>query len=101
MNEREIALSALRAAGHDQAAALVEAIIPGAAPVAAETPAVGGGLTPGQAYAQQQAVAAPQGPEPPAGKAQLHSLDEWEALPQAERIARLDEADQLYLQGRN
>ena len=37
MNEREIALRALRAAGHDQAASLVEAIIrdPGGDPAAA------------------------------------------------------------------
>jgi hypothetical protein len=99
-DRREIALRALRAAGHDQAAELVEAIIPGAAPVAA--PAAPAELTPGQAYAQQQQLAAQAvapGPPPPAGKAPLSSLDDWEALPQAERLARLDEADALYLRG--
>lgn len=34
-------------------------------------------------------------PSPPAGKAPLRSLDEFDALPQAEQIARLDEADWL------
>ena len=36
-------------------------------------------------------------PAPPAGKAPLNSLDEWEALPQAERGARMAEADWLVL----
>jgi membrane protein involved in colicin uptake len=39
-------------------------------------------------------------PAPPPGKAAIHSLDEWEALPQAERIARLAEADWLQLNER-
>jgi hypothetical protein len=87
MDERDIALSALRAAGHDQAAALVEAIIPGAAAAPAAAPAAA------------VPVAVPVEPTPPAGNGQLQTLDEWEALPQDERIARMDEADALILRG--
>lgn len=36
-------------------------------------------------------------PQPPAGKAPLQSLDEYEALPQTERIERMAEVDWLYL----
>jgi hypothetical protein len=39
------------------------------------------------------------GPQPPAGKAPVQTLDEFEALPQPERIARMAEADWLLLQG--
>jgi len=73
-----------------------DALRAGAAPAApAETP--------GQEYARQQQTAAqqaqPAGPAPPAGKAPLANLDEWEALPQAERLTRMDEADALLLRG--
>ena len=48
--------------------------------------------------AEIAALAAQQtGPQPPPGKAPLRTLDEWEALPQDERIERMDEADALYL----
>jgi hypothetical protein len=76
----------------------LEALRAGAAPAApAETP--------GQEYARQQqaaaqAAAAP-GPPAPAGKAPLRNLDEWEALPQTERLARMDEADFFILRGDN
>ena len=43
-------------------------------------------------------VAAAQ-PQPPPGKAPLQNLDEFEALPQPERLARMDEADELFLRG--
>lgn len=106
-NERDILLAALKAAGHDQAYALAGAILPsGETAAVAPAPAE---LTPGQAYAQQQQLAAqaagaaapgyPGGPPPPAGKAPLQNLDEWETLPQAERLARMDEADALLLRG--
>jgi hypothetical protein len=38
------------------------------------------------------------GPQPPAGKTPVQTLDEFEALPQAERLARMAEADFLLLQ---
>lgn len=62
------------------------------------------GETPGQAYVRQQAeaqqaAAQPVGPPPPAGKAPLQNLDEFEALPLAERVARVDEADALLRAG--
>jgi hypothetical protein len=40
------------------------------------------------------------GPQPPPGKAPLQTIDEWEALPQDERIARMDECDALVLEGK-
>ena len=43
------------------------------------------------------AAAASALPTPPPGRPALESLDQWEALPQAERIRRMDEADALYL----
>ena len=87
-------MRALRAAGHDQAAELVEAIIPGAQTVAA--PAAPAEPTPGQLYAAQQqaqVAAAPQGPPPPPGKAPLTSVEDWEALGQDDQLARMDELD--------
>jgi hypothetical protein len=38
------------------------------------------------------------GPQPPAGKAPLQSLDDWEALPDREQLARMDEVDWLIQQ---
>jgi hypothetical protein len=108
-DRREIALRALRAAGHDQAAELVSAIIPAANPDPAVAPAAPAELTPGQAYAQQQQLAAgaaagvapghPGGPPPPPGKAALADLDAWEALPPAERQERMAEANALLRSG--
>ena len=58
------------------------------APVAPEIPA---------SHVPAPVAVAQQGPQPPAGKAPLTSLDEAEGLPQAERIARMDEIDALWL----
>lgn len=42
----------------------------------------------------------PRGPTPPPGKAPLRTIDDWEALPsEAERMARMNEVDQLLLEG--
>lgn len=101
-DRRDIALRALRAAGHDQAADLVEAIIPAAQLDA--TPAAAA-LTP-PAAPEIPAVPAPvaaanAGPQPPPGKAPLQTIDEWEALPKDERLARMDEVDALLLEGQS
>jgi hypothetical protein len=60
-----------------------------AAPVAPEIPAAA--LVPAPVAAAQ--------PQPPPGKAPLRNMDEFEALPQSERLARMDEADELFLKG--
>jgi hypothetical protein len=107
-DEREILLAALKAAGHDQAHALAEVILPSAeAPVSAaaalapdavalaaspEIPAVS--LVPAPVAELAATLSTP-----PAGKAPLRNLDEFEALPQAERLARMDEADELFRKG--
>lgn len=38
-------------------------------------------------------------PTPPPGKAPLRTLGEWEALPEDEQLARMDEVDELILKG--
>ena len=80
-DRREIALRALRAAGHDQAAELVQAIIPAGTPDPAAAPA--GEPTPGQAYAAQQAqqAVAQAGEQVPAGLMTREQLAEYEANP--------------------
>jgi hypothetical protein len=47
-----------------------------------------------EAVAQRSA-----GPQPPPGRAPLTSLDQWEALPEKEQLARMDEVDQLLREG--
>jgi hypothetical protein len=106
-NEREIALRALRAAGHDQAAELVEAIIPAgsadpAANAAVATPAPAPAATPAATPEIPSAplvpapVAAAQaaGPQPPPGKAPLTVAD-LSTISQAEAVARMDEVEWL------
>ena len=98
-NERDIALRALRAAGHTQAADLVEAILPDAsagpagvsdvvvaAPVVAVAPEIGHAPPAG-------APVAPIGPQPPADRAPLRTMEDLDALSQAEMVARMDEVD--------
>jgi hypothetical protein len=85
--ELEIAAKAIEDHRAREAAAL-----PAATPAAPAAPAPA-------VPAEVAAVAPAVGPQPPAGKAPLRSLDEWEALPQTERQARMDEADQLQREG--
>src|SRR5450759_3363679 len=85
-DRREIALQVLRAAGHDQAAELVEAIIPGAAPVAAAAaPAAPAELT-------QQQQANELAGTPPAGE---FTLADYDRMPRNEQkaFALTDEGD--------
>jgi hypothetical protein len=101
-----IALRALRASGDERAADVVQAILGSgdapapaagavsAAPTAPATPEI-----PAAPLVPAPVAAVDRGPQPPPGKAPLQSLDEWEALPQDERIARLDECDALQQQG--
>lgn len=69
--------------------------------VAKEAPAVpeiGQVLTPSAPGVPGAPAAQADGkPNPPTGKQPLQSLDQWEALPQAERGERMAEADWLYL----
>jgi hypothetical protein len=114
---REILIRALEASGSEREAKLARAIL-GATPAAA-APTAPAAVPAGNAVTReqlkgmtaQQIAALPQeavnaalaegapGPTPPAGTAPIQSLDEFEALPQAERIARMDEADALILRG--
>jgi hypothetical protein len=65
-----------------------------AAPVAApEIPAAP--LVPAPVAAAAQAA----GPQPPPGRAALQTIDEWEAFPEKEQLARMDEVDELLRQG--
>ena len=92
-------IRALEASGSEREANLARAILgdpaapaPAAPPAAPEIPA-----TPVPAAAVEAATSAT-GPTPPPGKAPLQNLDEWEALPHDEQLARMDEVD--YLLGR-
>src|SRR2546429_9955169 len=78
----------------------VETLLGRESPEPPETPAAGAPTAPAAPAvpAEIAALAAQQtGPQPPPGKAPLRTLDEWEALPQAERLARMDEADWLFV----
>jgi hypothetical protein len=72
---------ALRGAGFDDAAVVVTKFVP-PQPKLDSLPTTG-------------ATSADGKPGAPAGSAPLENLDQWEALPQAERLARMDEADWL------
>src|SRR5919204_3617732 len=65
-DRRAIALQALRAAGHDQAADLVAAIIPEATQAPAQAPAPAAQPEVGQAAAREQPPARVQQPQAPA-----------------------------------
>jgi hypothetical protein len=104
MSVDEVAV--LRAAGLEASAKVIEAARAGQVAAQPPAPAAPAELTPGQVYAAEQAAAQvaagaayPGGPPAPAGKAPLQNLDEWEALPRAERLTRMDEADALLLRG--
>jgi hypothetical protein len=84
MSERDILIRALRASGSEREAQLAEAILPAppAEPAAPPTPAAPA------APAEVQT-----GPQP------LQTIDEWEALPQKEQLARMGELDVLLGRG--
>ncbi|MFI5003448.1 MAG: hypothetical protein ACHQE6_00395 [Solirubrobacterales bacterium] len=92
-----ILIRALEASGSEREAQLARAILGDPAAAAAADPAAP--VAPASAAPVAPLVPAPQGPQPPPGKAPVQSLEEFEALPQAERLARMDEADALLLSG--
>lgn len=93
-------MRALRAAGHDQAAELVGAIIPAstpasAAPAAEAVPAVAPEIPNATVPAEAVAAAAQAaGPQPPDGKAPLTVAD-LATISQDEAVARMDEIEYL------
>jgi hypothetical protein len=109
-------VAVLRAAGQEQAAQMLEAFRAGQAsalpPATPETPAADTPAEPAVPSPTPEIPAAPlvpapvaaaeaqRGPQPPAGKAPLQTVEAWEALPQEERLARMDEVDALLLEGK-
>jgi hypothetical protein len=112
-DKNAILIRALEASGSEREANLARAIlgdpaVPASdpAPVTPAAPEAAPAAAPDipaapMVPAPVAAAAARQGPQPPVGKAPLQSVDEWEALPQSERVARLDEVDALILEGKN
>jgi hypothetical protein len=101
LREKAVALELQAKAAEALAAQQTEAL-----PPATETPAAAAPATPEipaapMVPAPVADAAAQRGPQPPAGKAPLRTIDEWEALPKDERQARMDEVDALILEGQS
>lgn len=90
--EKELAAKALEAARAPETTPEAPPAAPAAPAAPPEIPAAA--MVPAPVAASQ-----PQGPQPPPGKAPLQTLDEWEALPDKEQLARMDEVDAMLRAG--